>query len=152
MRRWTFGTASVLAALCALATAAHGANVYKWVDADGVVHYGGSPPPGGSATVVETRRSHITHQEAKARLEALTGRARGGAPRDEHARADGQPAADHAARRRQNCEIATENLRILEGSAPVEAQGPDGQPFYLDEEAKQAKLGETRAQIAEFCG
>jgi murein DD-endopeptidase MepM/ murein hydrolase activator NlpD len=38
-----------VAALCAVAGAAHADKVYKWVDRNGVVHYGDRPPDGASA-------------------------------------------------------------------------------------------------------
>jgi hypothetical protein len=41
---WVPTTALAVALLLALATAAHAQGVYKWVDANGKVHYGSQPP------------------------------------------------------------------------------------------------------------
>ncbi|MBK7675417.1 MAG: DUF4124 domain-containing protein [Candidatus Accumulibacter sp.] len=40
---------ALLFALLAVATAASGAGVYKWVDEKGVTHFSGLPPPGQQA-------------------------------------------------------------------------------------------------------
>lgn len=149
--RWSaWGAGALLAMLCALQPA-WGAKVYKWVDGQGEVHYGQAAPPDASATVITTRKSPVSEEEARSRLKALTGEA---SEQGEEARQDQQNqklAQDYAARRKQNCETARSNLKVLESSAPVQAQGTDGKPFQLDEAARQAKMAETKAQIGEFC-
>ncbi|MCO3743585.1 DUF4124 domain-containing protein, partial [Pseudomonas aeruginosa] len=51
MRRMTL-PASLLLALSSFAMAAP---IYKWVDAEGVTHFGAQPPQGAQATTVNTQ-------------------------------------------------------------------------------------------------
>uniref|UniRef100_UPI0013C51617 DUF4124 domain-containing protein n=1 Tax=Pseudomonas aeruginosa TaxID=287 RepID=UPI0013C51617 len=41
--------------LLALSSFAMAAPIYKWVDAEGVTHFGAQPPQGAQATTVNTR-------------------------------------------------------------------------------------------------
>ncbi|MCO3936088.1 DUF4124 domain-containing protein, partial [Pseudomonas aeruginosa] len=45
--------------LLALSSFAMAAPIYKWVDAEGVTHFGAQPPQGAQATTVNTQLSLI---------------------------------------------------------------------------------------------
>lgn len=54
----------VLLALAAFTSAASAVNVYKWVDADGGIHYGDSPPAEVSAELIDQRALPYVHSTA----------------------------------------------------------------------------------------
>lgn len=144
-------------ATCLLVTVftvpAHAGKVYKWVDANGNVTYSSTPPPDKSkATTVKTQRSHISDEEAKKRLESLSGQATGRRKNREYLEGSESESAAVKDRRSKNCETAKKNLQVLQSSGRVQASGDDGQKFYLDEAVRQRKIEETQGQIAEFCG
>ena len=58
-----------------LAGAAH-AQLYKWVDTDGKVRYGDSPPPGAKASALKGAQSSAAVASAR-RLRALTSASQG---------------------------------------------------------------------------
>ncbi|MCO3537907.1 DUF4124 domain-containing protein, partial [Pseudomonas aeruginosa] len=46
--------------LLALSSFAMAAPIYKWVDAEGVTHFGAQPPQGAQATTVTVSYTHLT--------------------------------------------------------------------------------------------
>ncbi|MCH9670479.1 MAG: DUF4124 domain-containing protein [Gammaproteobacteria bacterium] len=143
-------------ALCAALLAASVANVeariYKWVDAQGNVHFGERAPTGQKTEVVKTRRTHITDDEAKDQLKSLTEKSTSSTQNNDLVKNDQAQEDAVVAKRNENCEIAQKNLALLQGKNRVQAEGKDGAKFYLDEQAKQHKLDLSKKQIAEFCG
>lgn len=65
-RRWTVVACAMLACV---ALAAHAGKVYRWVDKNGVVHYGDSPPPDAAKAGAQVKVIPVRHEPgAMARL------------------------------------------------------------------------------------
>ena len=135
-------------ALMSLPLLAPQAKMYKWVDEDGNVTYSQVKPPDKEAESVRLRgvRS-VTDEEARERLEALNDRA-------DEARKDREFKATHASevqeretRLKENCEIARQNVRVLQTAARIKAA--DGS--YLDDSARQAQLARNQQQVENNC-
>lgn len=60
-------------------------------------------------------------------------------------------AAEPADPRVRNCEIAQENLEMLESSVPVVVTGPDGEPALLSEDDRAERLRKTRRDVDYWC-
>ena len=147
------GLALVLAMLAAPA----GADIYKWTDAQGKVHYGDHPPSSSipkpfnpqvseaaEARAVEARRQ-LADQAARKRLE------------EEKAgkEADKQRASreEEARRKAENCQRARSNLEMLQRTnirrlTTVDAQG---NTQVLDAAARQVETERAIQSIAENC-
>lgn len=131
--------------LIAAASPAH-AQVYRWVDAEGRVHYTDKPPPG--QRVDETGiRSEPTDLEAtlrdqverERRLE-LAGELRADAAEDAAA------AAEYRERLARSCGQARDRVATIERARRLSR---DGQTYSDAERA--AALAEARRQVQEWC-
>jgi len=139
----------MLIALLGTMAAAQAADAYRWVDANGVVHYSDAPPP----------------VEAKAELVHLPGtvKATGAAVpvTDEPAKADDseEPGekkppgvlASSVQSAEKRCADARANLEVLQRSGPVGMDTGTGKPQPLDDNARQRQIGNAQTIIATYC-
>lgn len=146
------GLVIVLAVLAAPA----GAEIYKWTDAQGKVHYGDQPPSSSipipfnpqtskdAEARAETARRQAADQAARVRLEQ--GKAREAAGRQRAA------SEEEARRKAENCQRARGNLETLQRPykriTRVDAQG---QTQVLDAAAREAEIERASQAIAENC-
>ena len=138
------------ALLCVLllgVCAAAPAKLYKWVDADGNVTYSERKPPDVQAEEIEVRVPRVTSEQAESRLEQLNERA-------ETAREDrrfkenyASETAEREARLKENCEIARENLRILETASRVK----DAEGNFIEDSQREARIQQARQEIEDNC-
>ena len=148
MIRWLI-FASLLAALPSLQAAE---KIYRWVDADGGVHYSATPPPGQA---VEERELHYPSvPDAAAAATAQQGMQQRIEDRrtaaSESARAAAESASE-AARRSERCETARGIVARLDGARGTRYRREDGSyQRYSDEEWNQ-KMNEAIAAERESC-
>ncbi|MDR3389293.1 MAG: DUF4124 domain-containing protein [Rudaea sp.] len=137
-------------ALVAASAYAADAQVYKWTDAAGVVHYSDAPPPKDTLNVQTVRvsggdRPHAVNNENNETNGAAD------KPRDT---ASGNPApadasmADTPDNRAKLCETARGNLELLQSKFPVTITGTS-QP--LDDKARQAQVAAANAAVELYC-
>lgn len=138
MRRLPIAVALLLIAPLACA------QVFKWTDAHGTVHYSQTPPPSG------TRYSRVT----------VTGSVEPVAP--EHAASHAEPSpretpaqddrvvADTPANREKLCASLKSNLGTLRGDQPVIMQ-VDGQQKVIDAAQRKQQLDTAQAQYQRYC-
>jgi hypothetical protein len=131
--------------LCAFTASAQG-KVYKWVDTQGRVHYSANPPKNAPASEIL-----IAPTPASAQQDARPAESAADADKD----TAGEQAADAAARNdrmKQNCEIARQNLRVLEDPA-IRRFREDGakEAIYYTDEQRQARIAEAKKMVAAFC-
>lgn len=126
-----------------LAASAAQAGVYKWTDANGRVHYSSSPPPGGQAEQVRIR-------SAPASSEADTP-APAAAPAEEQGA--GETAEPTSARETfaKNCEIARQNLTVLQDPKLTVFRQDGGKPVRYDEEQRKQQIAAAQAQVQQWC-
>ena len=136
--------------LCVLAQAAPAAEVYRWVDAAGEVHYSATPPPGG--------------QQAE-QLNVRVGKGSAPAP----AAAPGQPEAEAAqppqksaeqkaredqeyeAERQAQCANARSIVERLETRPASRYKREDGSYQRYPDGEREKMIGDARAFQAEHC-
>lgn len=139
----------MLIALLGTVAAAQAADAYRWVDANGVVHYSDAPPP----------------PEAKAELVHLrgTGSSTGAAVAiaDDGAAAD--DSGDAAAKKppgtlastaqsaEKRCADARANLEVLQRSGPVGINTGNGKPQPLSDNERQRQISGAQTIIATYC-
>lgn len=139
---------SGILALCLLllAPALAAEEVYKWVDDDGVTHYGTRAPTGREASSFTPHTGHsepVTYDRPADENSDDNGR--------DTARADGQDSEDAAERNEQRCQAARDNLEVLSNFGRVRVKTDDGGFRYLEKEEMQERIEEARRVIAESC-
>lgn len=132
-------TALVIALVFAAPVAA--AQVYKWVDEDGVTHYTQQPPPGGEAQVIDPNVAQPTSAAPTASGEDTAGGDAGESSGDD---GDSQSMAEF-------CNQLRDEAQLLASDRPVKVQSGDS-VTDLTGEARQQRLASTRSQIEQYCG
>lgn len=127
----------VLALLCCSLLAAPAlADVYRWVDADGKVHYSDTPPPA---------------QQPTERLEVETDRPR--VPLRDEPEPAASPAPDDAQNvlRQKQCEVWQAALKTYSSGDLLVQTDADGNQKPLTPEERDAAILEARANVTAFC-
>ncbi|OOG21457.1 DUF4124 domain-containing protein [Thioalkalivibrio denitrificans] len=133
------------------------AQIYRWVDEHGNVHFGDCPPPECPAVEVPVRPgpSKEELERAQERLERLREEQRRAEEirrqEAEAARLRKEEEQRIAAYRKSRCILARQNLHVLEVRRPVYYIDERGERVYLDDKTRTAEMERLRAEIVEFC-
>jgi hypothetical protein len=144
---------AVFAAALAVSFAAV-AQQYKWVDKDGRVQYGDSPPPGVKATPLRppagpaapTSSAGKTPTTAEKDADFRKRQLEAGKARDKEANA-----AQNAALKKQNCAMAQNSVRTLE-QGRVRRLDANGEAVYLDDNQLVQEMARAKKSVVEWCG
>lgn len=145
----------VLFSALLLASGVAQATVYRWTSADGMVHFGQTPPPGaharpfdpdappppGNAGAQKALQSYVDRVQAQ-----LANQAKKASQRDRRkARAE---ALAH------NCELAKQQRdKLAQGNAHRIIQvGTDGKAHRLTESERKQELAQLARRIRQYCG
>lgn len=131
--------AVALLLLAPLATA----QVYKWTDGSGTVHYSETPPPQGTKFDKVTTTGTVEPLAAPAASDADDNRE---APPEKAA----DPVADTPENRSKLCDTLKANLDALSGSGPVVMQ-EDGKNVALDDTQRQQQSASAQSQYDQYC-
>ena len=132
--------------LLLLATMAS-AQVYKWTDAGGTVHYSETPPATGTSfKQITTSGSAAPIAKKPAVVRQAGNPSETAAP----AAASTQPVADTPENRDKLCTSLKANLASLESKAPVVMQ-KDGKNVLLDDTERQTQAATAQKQYAQYC-
>ena len=122
------------------------AQVYKWTDAHGTVHYSQMPPASGtkySRVTVTGSAEPLARTDASASAET--------APEQDHApAASSVPMTDTPANRAKLCASLKSNLAVLKGSGPV-VMNSGGKQMVIDAEARKQQIANAEAQYQRYC-
>jgi hypothetical protein len=132
----------IVVALLLLAPLAN-AQVYKWTDASGTVHYSEAPPAKGTSYNKVTTTGTVKPLVA---------------PKPETAKNDAEivakPAAKEVADTPENrtklCSSLQTNLSALQGSGPVVMQ-QGGKTMPLDADQRKQQLAAAKSQFDQYC-
>jgi len=142
--------APLLAAL--LATPLQASDVYKWVDENGVTHYGERAPSDKAYSTVKTYGEVPGGgEEAKQRLEQQRANKKASEAKDLDYAQQKKIADEQAKVRAENCKGARSNLKTIQENARVRILGEDGEFRYLTEEERQQQVVSAKETIAENC-
>lgn len=133
-------TACLLAGLSPMSMAGQ---IYKWVDAQGVTHFGAQPPQGVEATTVGKSAPPAPKPAAPVT---------GGVVGDQKAidQQVKQQVAEQEAQLKAFCEQARTNLAQLQNNPRVR-EDVEGEMRRLTDEERRQRIDETRKQIEEHC-
>jgi hypothetical protein len=139
MRRELF-----MIAIWSVAGVAAAADVYKWTDAGGVVHYSDAQPPDATNAQTVHLVGPVTTQAASAATAPPeTGDAAASAPAN--------PVVTGAALPQLRCDQARKNLEVLQSAGAVGHDDGTGKPQALSNAARDAEIAEAQAVIARNC-
>jgi hypothetical protein len=131
------------------------AELNKWVDADGKVHYSDTPPPevttqsvrniaGKGSTEAPTSYSPKSLAEREAELK----KSKQSKEEDSKKKAEENAQADA---KRRNCEAARQNARSIEEGGRIYSYDEKGERKYLDDSARAQRLEEANKAISANC-
>ncbi|SDJ44843.1 DUF4124 domain-containing protein [Pseudomonas abietaniphila] len=141
MRWMILATALTLAVGTATGQAAQ---IYKWVDAQGVTHFDAQPPAGQSVQEIDIQKPVTPPSTAPA--------ARPDADQEQQAidtKVKKQVAAD-AAKRKAYCDRQRTNLAQLQNNPRVREE-VNGEYRRFTEEERQARIAEVKRSIDDTC-
>lgn len=144
-----------------LALAARADGIYKWVDENGVVHFGSQPPQKENVEVVKKPKSERYKQwqseqaalraEQAAEEPTSTEKAVAAKPEAEQEPQNEALTKAQQAVRAQRCRMAQTDLQELTTHSRVREVGPDGKMRVLPEEERQARIQQARETISQNC-
>ncbi|MFC5435778.1 DUF4124 domain-containing protein [Rhodanobacter umsongensis] len=136
--------AVALLLLAPLATA----QVYKWTDASGTVHYSEAPPVQGTNYKQVKTTGTVAPLVAPPRN---TGEGEGdGSGSSEPTSEPAKPVADTPENRAKLCDSLKANLAALQGSGPVVMQ-QDGKATALDTDQRKQQASAAQGQYNQYC-
>lgn len=142
---------ALVTAICA-ALPAQAAKLYKWVDEEGNITYSErKPPPESNAETIRLRSATLDAPGAQERLDELNERAEEADKDRKFAENSATASAERDERMANNCETARENMRILRTTSRIQDKDENGEAYFLDEAAIQAKITQTQSQIENNC-
>ena len=157
----------ILAVMLAFAATAS-AQMYRWVDKDGRVHYTSTPPPPGvhSRTLQAPAASPAAPASDDAAKDAGEKNARKGpltpAEQEQEFRKrqlEAQKASEKQAQaakdaqaKQENCARAREALATLESGQRVSRANAQGERYFLDDDARARETEAARQGVRDWCG
>ncbi|TVT63343.1 DUF4124 domain-containing protein [Stutzerimonas kunmingensis] len=141
--RFMFLAGGLVLALCGNVMAAQ---VYKWVDAQGVTHFGAQPPQGQQVETVNT----VTAPAKSTTMPAPVVENETEVDQQSIDRKVKRQVAEQEAERKRYCETMRTNLAQLQNNPRVRVE-EKGETRRITEEERQARIAETRDKIAENC-
>ncbi len=132
--------------LLAMCSSVMAGQVYKWVDSQGITHFGGQPPEDQR---VESFDIAVTPAKAAATEPAEPDQAADSEQRSIDQKVKKQVAEQEAERQRY-CTTLRTNLAQLQNNPRVRVE-EQGSVRRLNEEERQARIGETKQKIADTC-
>lgn len=128
------------------------AELYKWTDGQGKVHYADQPPATGAETLRGVPASQAeTVREATETLNARDQAYRKRLKDAEDARAKADKEAEQAKSRQENCAKARSNLATLQNKSRVYRTNAAGQRVSMDDSARAEAIADSRKAITESC-
>jgi hypothetical protein len=128
------------------------AQIYKWTDSDGVVHYSQSPPASGQAEIIDAPPPPaIDPVKAQEEIDQLI---------EQQQKADAIKHGEMQARekalqqqqiRSQNCEKAKQNLQSYQNNSGRRFVDAEGNVTRLPEEERQRLIKESQDKVQQYC-
>lgn len=149
MRRMMIATSLLLA----MSTTAMAGQIYKWVDAQGVTHFGAQPPYGQQVTPINTAAPPSLSSEPveiNDEEEAVAAESSADPEQEEVDRKVKQELAAQEAKRKKYCEDVRTTLAQLQNNPRIRME-VDGEVKRLSEKERQQRISEALKGIEEHC-
>ena len=138
---------------CALILSVHvQADLYKWTDGQGKVHYSDQPPTVKAQVIKNSAAGQAdTTAQATQSLDAKDQAYQKRRKEAEDARAKAEKEAEQARVQRENCAKARSNLSTLQNNPRVYSTDAAGQRTYMDDSARARELASSQKAVSDFC-
>ena len=136
-----------------LAVSVHAhAELYKWTDAQGKVHYTDQPPTLKAQVIKHSTagQADITSQATQS-LDAKDQAYQKRRKEADEARAKADKEAEQARVQREKCDKARNNLSTLQNTPRVYTTDAAGQRTYMDDAARASALASSQKAVSDFC-
>ena len=146
--------------------AAASAQLYRWVDKDGKVLYGDTPPPGVKARTLrapqvatppaaddaaakdaaakDARKGSLTPAEQEQEFRKRQMQAQKAQEKADLARKDSEA-------KQENCARAREALATFESGQRVSRTNAQGERYFLEDDVRAAETEKARASVRDWC-
>ncbi len=136
-----------------LAPTGAAAEVYKWVDEDGKVHYGDAPPTQGNSATIRTDPppSDTAVDQSRNRLDTLREQAAVLNKEREEREKKKEANEQEKTEQRQRCLQAKNDLRVAEFDGRVFHWDEQGNRVYLEDDERAAKRARAQKEVDTYC-
>lgn len=128
------------------------ADLHKWVDANGKVHYSDTAPPAG--VKAETIHTHVSPAAPSAAAKSFVEQAadinKANKEKSETAKTEAQKQQE-AQTKRQNCEQARNQLMTLRNAPRIMTYDNKGNRSVMDDADRQKHLDDANAAVSKYC-
>lgn len=160
--------ASLIILALLLAAGPAGAQLYRWVDKDGKVHYGNTPPPGAKTSTITApppgspppaaaskdakdskdakaaKKGPLTAAEKEQDYRTRREEAQKAAEKDEDERRA-------KAERAEGCNRSKEQLRTLQSGERIARTNSSGERYFLDESQVAQEVSKAQQSMQQAC-
>lgn len=142
-----------------LAASSATAQMYKWIDKDGKVRYGDTPPPGAKTSAIKAPQSGAA-APATAAKDAKKGPLTAAEQEKDYRKrqAEAGKAADKAdaerraqAERNEVCARTRESLKTLESGQRIARTDAKGERYYMDENQVAQEVAKAQQAVQKSC-
>jgi hypothetical protein len=137
------------------------ADLYKWTDENGKVHYSDQPPPGDAkqTQILKEAKSAAAAPSAGGAESAATAKT----PAEQEmefrkrrldaaeAEAKAKKEAEATEEKKRNCERANAQVASLQRGGRISRAGPNGEQIYMSDEEIAKELGNARKVADSWC-
>ena len=145
-----------------LAASSATAQMYKWVDKDGKVRYGDTPPPGSKTSSVKAPQSGgAASAPASGASDAKKGGPLTAAEQEQEYRKRRQEAEKAGKKTEQEqqakseksegCERTREYLNTLQSGQRIARTNPSGERYYMDENQVAQEVAKAQQAVQQAC-
>ena len=132
------------------------AQQYKWVDANGRVQYGDTPPPGVQAMPLKPPPGGASAPAAAPKMDAtkdLSPEAAFRKRQQERQEAEEKAAKDRtdAEAKRVNCEQSQASLRTLQSGQRISTTNAAGERVFIGDEERAKEIERTQRAVNDWC-
>lgn len=147
-------TAAAAAFFITVSGASIADEIYKWVDADGNIHYedrpSGNPTEERLNVAFQRTNSSAVQDRVSARLESQAERDKARQEKDKEKQSAAEKAAE-AEERKKRCADYRSKLETMVQSRRLYREGADGEREYLDEAARAEARNRAENLVKETC-
>jgi hypothetical protein len=118
--------------------------VYKWTDAEGVVHFGSRAPNNTNSTAISPKTGHSEPVNYHQNQPKTPQEPAASAPQASSKKAAAKPNPER-------CQAAQSNLEVLQRGGRIREPTDDGSYRFLNEEQKSQRIERAQQVVEESC-
>ncbi len=126
------------------------ADVYKWLDDDGNVHYSQKSPPGVKADAIKSPQA-VDPTETQKRVDILIKEQKIATKEKHLTDKERKIAAEKRKKQRENCSKARHNLKLYEDNPHARVLDDEDEATYITEEKRQENISKLKKYINDHC-